>query len=356
MKEKIGAINLLRFMAAIGVLLYHYTFMFYQRGFTYTDFGIGRYLFQYGYLGVDLFFIISGFVIALSAEGRSAIQFVISRTARLYPIFWVCVSITSIALLFGGYWIHSTVTFSRYLAGLTMIPGVFGEQAVDGSYWSLGIELRFYFCIFILILLQAFKRIEVLTRISTGILCITALLLPLPLNWYANFLAGIVFYKIYKEGFNWKRLLNILILLPINIYFVISQIADLEAGYKVEFNPWIISLHICIFYLLFLGIALKRIKFANSASLTVAGLLTYPVYLLHQQIGQILFKIAESVQIPLFLSFTGIVIIIFGLSYTVHCVIEERGRIWMIQTLNNVWTRIVTYYNNVSKRFSFVKK
>ena len=195
MKDKIGAINLLRFIAALGVLLYHYTFMFYQRGFTYLDFGVGRSLFQYGYLGVDLFFIISGFVIALSAEGRTAWKFLISRLARLYPLFWISVSITSFFLLFGGNWISSEVTASRYLAGLTMIPGLFNQTVVDGSYWSLEVELKFYAFIFIIIVLGLFKKIESIANIITIGLVVATIFLPTHLNWIANFMAGIIFYK-----------------------------------------------------------------------------------------------------------------------------------------------------------------
>ncbi len=336
MKEKIGAINLLRFMAAVGVLLYHYTFMFYQRGFTYADFGVGRYMFQYGYLGVDLFFIISGFVIALSAEGRSLGKFLTSRLARLYPIFWVCVTITSLALLFGGHLIHSHISLGRYLAGMTMIPGLFNQEIVDGSYWSLVIELKFYFFIFILIALGLFKKIEFISRIITIGLAGAVLFYTLPINWIANFMAGIVFYKIYTESITKERFIHLALLLAINIHFVIYQIADLEAGYHVMFNPYIISLHIVTFYLLFLGISLKKIVFRNTKILNVAGLLTYPIYLLHQQLGQIFFKIYEAASIPLYISAPIVILFIFSLSYIVHTLFEESGRKIIIKQMNRL--------------------
>ena len=44
---------------------------------------------KYGYLGVNLFLLISGFVILVSSDGKSPRQFVISRIVRLYPTYWV---------------------------------------------------------------------------------------------------------------------------------------------------------------------------------------------------------------------------------------------------------------------------
>ncbi len=336
MKDKIGAINLLRFIAALGVLLYHYTFMFYQRGFTYLDFGVGRSLFQYGYLGVDLFFIISGFVIALSAEGRTAWKFLISRLARLYPLFWISVSITSFFLLFGGNWISSEVTASRYLAGLTMIPGLFNQIVVDGSYWSLEVELKFYTFIFIIIALGLFKKLESITNIITIGLVVATIFLPTHLNWIANFMAGIIFYKIYTEGLTKTRILGLFTLLSINLYYVIYQITDLELGYKTDFNPWIIGLHICIFYGIFILIALNKLVLGNSKILNLLGLLTYPIYLLHQQIGQIIFKIYEYLGIPLYLAFIAVLTFILGMAYVIHTLFEEKGRKIITSILNKM--------------------
>src|SRR5436190_1602313 len=77
-------------------------------------------LFKYGYLGVELFFIVSGFVILLTALNRSAREFVVSRGTRLYPAFWTCVTITFLAILtIGGS--RYSATWPQYLANLTML-------------------------------------------------------------------------------------------------------------------------------------------------------------------------------------------------------------------------------------------
>ena len=88
-------IDLLRFLAALSVVFYHYTY----RGFTQGNYSplefpeIGR-VTRYGYLGVELFFIISGYAVLLSAQGKTVRQFFLSRITRLYPAFWVACTLT----------------------------------------------------------------------------------------------------------------------------------------------------------------------------------------------------------------------------------------------------------------------
>jgi len=102
-KHRFYDIDLMRFVAAFSVMLFHYTF----RGnaadnmfdVAYPIIGLVS---RYGFLGVDLFFIISGFVILLTARNRDVRGFVISRIVRLYPAVWFCVTLTFIAItLFG---------------------------------------------------------------------------------------------------------------------------------------------------------------------------------------------------------------------------------------------------------------
>jgi len=83
-------IDLLRFIAAISVVFYHYAFI----GVTRPDYNPLVFpalvpIAKYGYLGVELFFIISGYVVLLSAQGKTVRQFFVSRVTRLYPAYWV---------------------------------------------------------------------------------------------------------------------------------------------------------------------------------------------------------------------------------------------------------------------------
>src|SRR5699024_11527568 len=84
--------------AALFVVLYHYTFH-YGRRFGHLSSDYSTEIFSYGHYGVQLFFIISGFVIFMSVRrGRSAGDFLIKRAFRLYPAYIASIVITFIVL------------------------------------------------------------------------------------------------------------------------------------------------------------------------------------------------------------------------------------------------------------------
>ena len=90
---RIVELDAIRGIAALMVVLYHYTTWYVQSvGFSSTA---PLFEFWQGRLGVYLFFIVSGFVIFLTLEKCDNIKsFIVSRVARLYPAYWVCVIIT----------------------------------------------------------------------------------------------------------------------------------------------------------------------------------------------------------------------------------------------------------------------
>ena len=149
---RLEGLDALRGIAAMSVMLYHYTSRY------------GWWLrvppprpsldFPHGNFGVELFFIISGFVIFMTLErSRSLADFLMFRFARLYPAYWAALSFT-IALTvvagaagiggfgFGGH--DPAGGWLRIAANTTMLPALFGQLAIDGSYWSLFYEVWFY--------------------------------------------------------------------------------------------------------------------------------------------------------------------------------------------------------------------
>lgn len=339
---KIGSINTLRFIAAIFVMFYHFTFMFYHRDLTYTNMPILRNLFQYGYLGVDLFFIISGFVISMSAENRNAYGFFKSRVGRLYPVFWISLIITSLFLFFAGEIINYNMTWYGFWTNMTMIPTIlFNKETVgliDGSYWTLAVEMKFYFIIFILLMIREFKKIEYIAIPLSFIMTLSAIFnlikFDSDLIWIPNFLAGVIFYKIYKNNLNNWRIFGLCNTFIASIIFACNRIPDLEAGYKTIFNPTTITLYILFFYIIFIFISLNKFIIPNNKYINLFGILTYPVYLLHQQIAKILFTYAGIENIPLYISFVSITIFIILLSLLIHKIFERRGKIILDKTLD----------------------
>ncbi|PKH03413.1 hypothetical protein CXF72_06280 [Psychromonas sp. MB-3u-54] len=89
-QKRLYILDFLRFFAALCVVFYHYIYWSVEPELV-IYFSPMSQIFQYGNLGVQLFFMISGFVICWSAVGKTRIEFISSRFARLYPTYWgVC--------------------------------------------------------------------------------------------------------------------------------------------------------------------------------------------------------------------------------------------------------------------------
>ncbi len=159
MKNYFSLLDLLRFGAALGVAVFH--LMFWSWAWSSIDVppGFEHYVaadvqFQsaapftwFGWVGVEIFFVISGFVIANSASKSSATEFLFSRALRLYPAVWVCSTLTFIVLLLfaGG---KASEFILPYLRAMLLIPKGIRGQWIDCIYWTLAAEMAFYGLVF----------------------------------------------------------------------------------------------------------------------------------------------------------------------------------------------------------------
>jgi peptidoglycan/LPS O-acetylase OafA/YrhL len=305
--NRIYQIDLLRFLAALSVVLYHYFFRGYAAdSMTNLSFhNIGQ-IFKYGYLGVDLFFIISGFVISLSISHGSISKFAISRISRLYPIYWISVSMTFIiTLMLGAPNFHNY--FDQFLWNLTMFQNYMGVENIDGVYWSLFVEMKFY--IFIIGTCLIVNKIKTIKLDYFIYIWLILTLLYIPLNrysiirtlntylifsWSSYFIAGMVFYQIYKSKLSVRYVLLLSVSYIISLYHAVSKLPDMGMKYNTTFSPIIVVSVITLSYLLILLISLGKLNIINLSRFAKLGLLTYPLYLLHQNIGFIIFNNLEA--------------------------------------------------------------
>ena len=283
-------IDLLRFVAALTVLLYHYTYAFPAMDPSYPyHFSIGR-QFRYGYLAVDLFFIISGYVIMLSAHNKTAKQFIRSRVFRLYPAYWISCIVTFLIMVIGPSLSSKAphVTVTQLLYNLTMFQEFFGRTSLNSVYWTLTYELSFYILI---ILVISFKAWDYILYILAGWLVYTFLAGPLAINTYlsavlipkysAYFMAGILFYLLRNKLFPAWQLYGLLGLSFIAALRSASQLHHVfETMYADYFNFLVIAAAISSFFIIFWWIAVFRPDFSSWTFFSRLGALTYPLYLL----------------------------------------------------------------------------
>ena len=287
----------IRFLAAIAVVCFHYLF----RGWAADDLSPLEFpeisgVAKYGYLGVQLFFLISGFVIFMSAYGKSPSQFVASRIARLYPAYWFSVIFTSVfIILLGGS--DYSITGVQFLSNLTMMQEFFGQAHVDGVYWTLTCELVFYFWIWLLLMKKKEKFFEYFS-VFFLLMSIASNNVDLPsvvhtwllLEYSPYFISGAIFFQIYQRGMAVVRVAVLTLAFILAQYQAYVQSGEMIVHYAANFTAFhvgsIVSMMFVFFSLLIAGVFNKF----KAPWVVGLGSLTYPLYLIHQNFGYIIFN------------------------------------------------------------------
>jgi peptidoglycan/LPS O-acetylase OafA/YrhL len=318
---RLVALDLVRFFAALSVVLYHYT----SRGGS-NSFGFFSEVTKFGYLGVPLFFIISGYVIALSAKNRTAFEFAVSRFVRLYPVFWSGVAFTVLITSLYG---RSNYTLTQILANLTMLNQYCGVDSIDGIYWTLHIELKFYGCVFLLLLFGIFHKVRLWLSIW---LTLTAIHLltnqPFFMGWFISpfyscfFIAGIAYYLIHEEGKNVSNLFILFSSLIISSFRGFEQAAEFVKNSSV-IDALISVIAIWFFYLGFFILVRGKIELSKRNFYLTLGGLTYPLYLIHNIAGKtIMDNYHGSLSKEVLVSITIVLMLLF--SWLIYIGIEKR--------------------------------
>lgn len=146
-EKKINSLWLLdvvRGLSALLIVLYHYTTQ-YEKSIGHLD--DYKLSFPWGCYAVYTFFMLSVFLIIYTYKDEfNIVSFLKKRFLRLYPIFWVCMSVTTIymVLIFP----ERTPTVKQFLYNLTMFPTLFNSTAIDGVYWTMPKEnfFLYHFC------------------------------------------------------------------------------------------------------------------------------------------------------------------------------------------------------------------
>ena len=279
-----AGVDVIRLLAALMVAAYHLGFWLWQPP-------RGQFVFQeqlaplapfvsFGWVGVEIFFVISGFVIALSASSKDAYEFAVGRALRLYPAAWICASIT---FLFAGTW-------ADYVRSMALSP--IGPW-VSGLYWTLAIEVVFYALIAV-----ALRRGWNLSRVALGLGLWSSAF------WLLKIANGALSLEIPLATIESNA--GYLLLFHYGVYFALGMLLYLKrhraltAGFAligfiaVAWRSHAMALAGAPFYVAALIWAAGVAAVAWCASRNPAlrflpvrtmGLLTYPLYLIHVELG-----------------------------------------------------------------------
>lgn len=293
----------------------------------------GSYLAIYGFLGVELFFLISGFVICMSAWGRTLGGYFVSRASRLYPAYWVCIAITVtvvVALpISGGLPVEGLPDLPGIAVNLTMLQQPLDVPAVDTVYWTLFVELRFYLLFAVVVWAGTTYRRVVLFCAVWLTVAVLAPAWKLPVadlivvpDYACYFVAGMAMYLIYRFGPT--PLLHGIVGMSwlVSMGRLGGRLRNLHPGFEVPAWPGYVL--VTLFFVILLAIAHHRADRIGWRWLTVAGALTYPFYLLHQRIGYALIRtVHQVVAAPPWLLIAGTIVVVGGLAWLVHRYVER---------------------------------
>ncbi|QXG77182.1 acyltransferase family protein [Modestobacter sp. L9-4] len=298
-RGRLGALDVLRLLAAVIVVGFHFTARDSPgwNGPAPEELApVGEWT-MYGRMGVPLFFVISGFVLLMSSWGRDVPSFVASRVGRLFPAYWVAVVVSLVLVVYvwpeGMTFFHKDISLANGLLNLTMFQESFARPDIDGSYWTLWYEARFYALIAVLMLVGmtrgriiAFCALwpivaSVAQNLHSDLLA--AALMP---DFAPFFAGGMLLYVIYRDGHD----LLTWLLVGMQVLFALNFCLDYYPPLLTDETPWEASeltvglICVACFALVAL-VTLTPLAGLSARWMTLAGALTYPLYLIHENLG-----------------------------------------------------------------------
>lgn len=281
-------IDVLRVFSVVLVVLSHYELL--------GRFPLG------GTHGVAIFFMISGYCMYYSTQGRTGSEFLKARFWRLVPIFVICATVTALIEAFNVVPERSQ-SFKSYLANVFCLPvgnllcdaaslAATGKPVmyswVDGAYWSLLVEIRFYLLLWLLFYLLRIRRAEIPLAFM-GLFAATNISTDL-ISKAQDFLLYLSFFSFgmaYRSYLNSDRYAGLVLVFAV-LVFVLNCFKE-ASGISMSLNG-----ENLFEYALCFGIFLASmvvLKTASSPVVSYLGMISYPLYLIHQDLGLVMITV-----------------------------------------------------------------
>ena len=286
--RRLTEIDSLRGVAALSVLAFHFTYK-YGELYGYAD--PLPFAASWGYLGVNLFFVISGFVIFMTLDRtRVPMDFIVSRASRLYPSYWTALLLTFVvthALGLPG----KEVSAGVLLLNVPMFQQLFSVPLVDNVYWTLMVELLFYGLAFALYLAGWLHRVlwalVFLLALRAGYWAAAAFL-HVDLPWRINQLLILEYIPFFALGIVAYRLAMARDRTPL----ADAAVATLALVSLLTDSPLMAGVGLVCFLAVWMAAA-GRLPFLRFRVIVWFGVISYPLYLVHENIGWSIIRTLE---------------------------------------------------------------
>lgn len=305
---------------------------------------------QTAIVGVLLFFIITGYLIALMLERYTPAQFLVNRLFRIFPTLIVCILINSAFVYF-----TQGITFKpiNFFASMTLTYSILLVPPIMGILWTLVVEVVFYLLAAIIRKFDIYRLIYLYAAIF-AIIIVSAQFknsYTLTLAYNFKFVSYILIGSAIYLSENLKNLYNkIMLILSAAVFtFITFKL------YSIQFNDTTtypnIGTHFVVLFI-FISLYMIEIKFPVllefiAHSLSFLSEMVYPIYLLHVSIGLGFMYILALKGFDQYLIIAGGVIASIIISKIVNIVIEKPA----INLGKNINKKIKVYQNsNLIKR------
>ena len=345
-KTNLQFIQLLRGIACLLVAFLHISETYLS---TYHTFFLGN-IFKFGGAGVDIFFVLSGFIITYSnsqflTKPSSITKFLKKRMIRIFPIYWIVISfllLMQVALPF-FYRTHYQFNGANLLNTYLLLPN---HNMVNGVSWTLTNELFFYLLFTLALLVPKKKYSMILLFIYLGILLLFPIL-PFTKNSINGFTDSLFF------PMNIEFLLGIIIVLLVDtvpknwcIPLLITGVALFIFGATTTILGEQIFTNrynrVLLFGLPSFLIILTLVKYELNTKIYIHNLFiklgdaSYSIYLFHLPLVAAFFKIIVKFNIT---NYAQILLLTAALVITIcymGIIIYEKIEIPIIKWLNRV--------------------
>lgn len=339
MNKRIESLQALRGLAAILVMLFHYRF--YLRSQVENGTTIWDALFGWGIIGVDIFFIISGFIMVYTTQNYtqslfSTKRFLINRVIRIFPMYYVGLLITF--LLSGAMStfhypekvqnLLSALTFTVYKTDIT--PHYIDDGGMYNIRWTLNYEVYFYIAFSVCLLVK--HRLLALIGFSALMICLIPAIAgfqpttsiqgypfhsptlglltnPVFLEFIIGAIVGYLYLKLKNITSSTKiQAIASFISLSLFMYVIYGIYNESLRAFNTE------SAIILGVFILFITLADPLLKKYIPHILTYLGDISFSLYLLHGAIGSAVMKRMELFELS---NYKGIVTVVIAISLSI---------------------------------------
>ncbi len=275
-QQRFLALDTLRGVAILMVVLGH----FLPNRIVFGD--LAQYITSLGRGGVILFFLLSGYLIFRNVERQATAIFLSRRLFKIFPAYSVNVVLI---FLFGYFAGHENWNLKLLLANLFMVQDVFGQDLLNGVFWTLLIEIKFYAFVALQYLVlrdRSTLAIPIVLILINAVIWWTRGYASLLLTFFPTFYVGIQIYS--AERRNWDRT-GMLLALGTTALVALSLLVfdDIYGGWSAT-------------YLIVEAVLLAAFlrQDISSRALNFFGRISYSDYLYHASLGYLIFVLIGS--------------------------------------------------------------